>query len=309
MEKTLVGIGACNLDITFAPNGLLTDYDSNRGKLTFSAGGVTRNIIENISRLGLKCRLITALGDDLFADYLKQKCREAGIDTGLMQILSGRATSAYLSFLDEKGEMRLGGCDMDVMENWRLAEIPEIEDELSKAQAVVFDPSIGKENMAFLSGFAPELRLFADPVSADYCTDLYPYLFSLEAIKPNRMELEILSGRKIEKEEDVLMAAQSLLEKGVKNVLVSLGKEGTVWVFEEGYLKARLKEADRLVNASGAGDALFGAWIYGYLQGYGKEEIMDMALSAGILTALSQETVSPEMSENRLKEIRGEYAL
>ena len=50
-EKYIVGIGAANVDIHGRSNRPLNMKDSNPGRMHVSCGGVTRNILENISRL------------------------------------------------------------------------------------------------------------------------------------------------------------------------------------------------------------------------------------------------------------------
>ena len=55
-------------------------HDSNPGRISASAGGVTRNVCENLARLGADVRLITAVGDDLYADMIRRECVAAGID-------------------------------------------------------------------------------------------------------------------------------------------------------------------------------------------------------------------------------------
>lgn len=51
-------------------------------------------------------------------------------------------------------------------------------------------------------------------------------LGKLTALKPNRMEAELLSGVKIETAADAPHAAEKLLETGLQQVYISLGAEG-----------------------------------------------------------------------------------
>lgn len=51
-------------------------------------------------------------------------------------------------------------------------------------------------------------------------------LDKLTALKPNRMEAELLSGVTIRDEADVQKAAKVLLDKGVQQVYISLGSDG-----------------------------------------------------------------------------------
>ena len=52
MAGYVVGIGAANLDVHGRSINSIKLRDSNPGRLNMSAGGVTRNILENMSRMG-----------------------------------------------------------------------------------------------------------------------------------------------------------------------------------------------------------------------------------------------------------------
>ena len=61
-------IGGANIDISAKYNSAVTATgDSNQGQIFTSAGGVARNIAENLARLGSAVQLITGLGDDGFS--------------------------------------------------------------------------------------------------------------------------------------------------------------------------------------------------------------------------------------------------
>ena len=62
----IVGIGAANADVHGQSRSAVRLRDSNPGTMRVSAGGVTRNILENAARLGLDARLISAVGGDAF---------------------------------------------------------------------------------------------------------------------------------------------------------------------------------------------------------------------------------------------------
>ncbi|MCA3574619.1 MAG: carbohydrate kinase, partial [Aestuariivirga sp.] len=63
MARVIV-IGGANVDIKGRSSGPFVQGTSNPGEVTVSAGGVGRNIAENLSRLGVSVSLFTALGDD-----------------------------------------------------------------------------------------------------------------------------------------------------------------------------------------------------------------------------------------------------
>jgi 1-phosphofructokinase len=81
-------------------------------------------------------------------------------------------------------------------------------------------------------------------------------------VKPNAEELAEVTGRSLSTLGDVADAAQMLLARGVRTVLVSLGRDGALLVDADlpqplhGTAAAR-----RVVNTVGAGDAFLAGWI------------------------------------------------
>ena len=71
-------IGGVNMDIGGRSSAPLVAEDSNPGKVRMSLGGVGRNIAHNMSLLGIDVRLLTAFGDDLYAQKIAASCGELG---------------------------------------------------------------------------------------------------------------------------------------------------------------------------------------------------------------------------------------
>ena len=65
-NKTVVVIGAVNMDIFGRPDRAPRMHDSNPGTVSFSPGGVGRNIAHNLCLLGLNVKLVAAIGDDVY---------------------------------------------------------------------------------------------------------------------------------------------------------------------------------------------------------------------------------------------------
>ena len=101
--------------------------------------------------------------------------------------------------------------------------------------------------------------VLADPVSTIKAPKLLPVLDKLTALKPNRMEAELLSGVTIREETDVQKAAKVLLDKGVQQVYISLGGDG-LYAEDQAGRHVRLPcPKVQVVNATGGGDAMAAA--------------------------------------------------
>ena len=89
-------VGGVNIDLGGRPDRPPVARDSNPGRVTVSLGGVGRNIAHNLSLLGVRVKLLSALGSDLYADKVSASCAELGIDLSHALRVPGEPTSTYL---------------------------------------------------------------------------------------------------------------------------------------------------------------------------------------------------------------------
>ena len=92
-------------------------------------------------------------------------------------------------------------------------------------------------------------------------------------------------------------AAQRLLQQGLTQVVISLGKEGVYYRDQDGRaLRAWGKPMDQVVNATGAGDAFMGGLAYAFLQGWPPEKTLPFAVAASRMAISHQSTINPGIS-------------
>ena len=107
-------------------------------------------------------------------------------------------------------------------------------------------------------------------------------------IKPNHHELGEIFNLKITNKEQALEYAQKLRQKGAKNVLVSMGRNGSVLLDENGktYKKDIIKKKNA-INTVGAGDSMVAGFLAGYLKYQNYEEALNLAVSSATATVNS----------------------
>lgn len=115
-ENYVTVIGGSNMDIQGFPNNPLVMHDSNPGKVDISMGGVGRNIAENLSRLDINTKLISAVGNDLYGNTILSECKNLNIDVNDCFISDEYSTSIYISILNNDKDMQLAISHMDITE-------------------------------------------------------------------------------------------------------------------------------------------------------------------------------------------------
>lgn len=288
-DKSVIVIGAVNVDICGRPKQKLNMRDSNPGEVTFAPGGVGRNIAHNLCLLDLNVKFIAAIGTDVYGESILKSCVEQGMDMSLARRVEGGRTSSYLYICDDKGDMAVAVCDTDIAASITPEYLAEHIDEINAADAVVIDGNLPAETVAWI-GENVSAPLYADPVSAAKSERLRPALSKLSAFKPNDVEAERLTG-----ERDSRKAAEALINAGVKRVFVSMGEKGMI-AAEKGRLIELPCEKAELVNANGAGDAAAAAIIWAGVRGLGLEESAKAAQIAAALTVSCEKTVNPALS-------------
>ena len=295
-----VVIGGVNMDIGGTSSQSLRAADSNPGKVRMSLGGVGRNIAHNMSLLGVDTRMLTAFGDDLYAQKIAASCGELGIDISRSLQVPGGATSTYLFIADQNGDMAVAVSDMDIYDHLTPAFLSSRTPLLNNAQVVVMDTNIPAESITWVAEHI-NLPIFVDPVSTVKAEKLRPVLGRLHTLKPNRLEAELLSGITITDEASLNRAADALLETGLRRVFISLGGDG-VFAADHNSRCHLPCLPGKMVNTTGCGDAFMAAIVWAYLEGTDLEGTAKAGLSAAAIAMESAETINPDMGVDALRQ-------
>lgn len=124
-------------------------------------------------------------------------------------------------------------------------------------------------------------------------------------IKPNHHELAATVGRELHTMEDIRGAAQSFVDGGVRHVVVSLGKDGALYVGEEGCFYA--PEIPVTVKSTvGAGDALVGGLLYGLVTHGSMREGFRAGAAAGTASVMTEGTqlIIPEDFKRLISQVQ-----
>lgn len=106
-------------------------------------------------------------------------------------------------------------------------------------------------------------------------------------IKPNKDELGEIFNVEIKTEDELLTYAKKLKQKGAKNVIVSLGKDGALFLDENNNSYRLNSPQGKLVNSVGAGDSMVAGFIYGYIKFNDYEKAFKYSIATGSATAFS----------------------
>ena len=297
-------VGGINVDIGGRAFGPLVPEDSNPGAISFSLGGVGRNIAHNLALLGADVRLFSAIGEDIYGQNIAASCADLGIDISHVLRLRELPTSTYLYIAGPDGDMAMALSDMEIAKRITPRYLASHLPVLRNARVIVADTNIPEESLQYLAENT-EVPLFCDPVSVAKAAKLLPILHKIHTLKPNRLEAELLSGVTIRERQDAEKAAEILLEKGVERVFLSMGAEGVYAATqEEKFWQPTL--AGNVVNTTGCGDAFMAALVWAWLEDLQLRQTALAGAAAGAIAMESDATINPAMGaeslKNRMKE-------
>lgn len=335
----MVVVGGANLDVQGKPTATYLPRDSNPGTVTRMAGGVGRNIAENLARLGLEVELVAPLGRDPEGEALLAGLTAVGVQTSHC-LRTEAPTPTYLCLLDESGALIGAVADMKALEELGPGRLEGLRPLLSEAAFIVADANLPRESLVWLAseygrnsslgrgeggleGKRP--RLYLDTVSMTKARKVLGLVADFDCVKPNRAEAALLAlldrggdggrsggGGPDAPAPEAIADALRLQGELPGELFMSLGKEGMYYLCREedgggtsGRVSLPPSSGDfPLRSSSGAGDAACAALLWAETRGFGPRERAEFALSAAALTASVLEPVAPAMSVRELERAR-----
>lgn len=113
-------------------------------------------------------------------------------------------------------------------------------------------------------------------------------------VKPNNHELSDIFNAVVTTRKEALIYGQKLVDMGAQNVLVSMGKDGAVFVSETGMTFETDAPKGELINSVGAGDSMVAGFLYEYIKSSDFEKSFRTAVCFGSASAFCEGMATPE---------------
>lgn len=291
----IVVIGGINADITGKAVKDVIQNESNIGKVTLSAGGVARNICENLVRMGVDCEFITTFSDDYFGDMLKKSCKDLGISTVHSYETTQYSTGTYVSLEDYKGQMSAAVCDSDGIMNIPFSHIDKYTVLLKHASCIVIDCNLSESMIEYITTKFNSKIIIAEAVSSAKVIKLKKSLSKIYAVKLNRQEFESLYGIEYSQDNGKIMSV-----KYNNKIFVTEGVDGSTAYEQNNAIHISAIPASQIVSVNGAGDAYASGIAYGIMQGYDTLYCMRLAGIMSFITLSSSSAVSKEITKYKV---------
>lgn len=301
MSKPNVHVfGAANVDITGFPYQKLIYRDANKGYMKTSAGGVGRNIAENLVRLDFKVDFTGIFGDDPLSDFLVKDCRAKALNIDKSLFVEKASASTFIAIMDEQKDLAVGISAMNLYDDLPpevfIGHLPKAID----SSYIVMETNLHTEILQAIVAKYPGQKFVLDTVSGKKSLRALPVLSDLYLLKTNLLEAEMMSGIPVEKASDLQKLVGYFTDKGVEKVFITLGKDGVIYG-DRNRIAQKPAIPSKVVNTIGAGDSFVAGLIYADSMGLSLDKMAEYGMKAATITVQHEAAVSPYMSRQKLE--------
>lgn len=122
-------------------------------------------------------------------------------------------------------------------------------------------------------------------------------------VKPNKDEIQEFFGEIYETDEEIIKAGQKLRDMGSENVLISLGKDGSILITKDKVYRGNVPKG-QLISSVGAGDSMVAGFLYGLEKNEPIETAYKYGIASGSSTAFSEGLTTYKNMKNLLSQIK-----
>ena len=275
---TVAVFGSINMDLVVRASHLPVPGQTIAGHDFYTAsGGKGANQAVACARLGVPTQMIGCVGRDVFGETLRQALSGYGVDATQVWAVVGPSGVALIT-VDDQAENTIvivAGANGELKADPRILDAVFTRSKILLLQMEVpLAETIGAATQAHARG----LTVILDPAPAQPLpAELYPLV---DVLTPNESEAEQLVGFPLRNKESIALAAQTLLDRGVPEVVIKLGANGVFWANRDSsqFIAAFQVKA---VDTVAAGDAFNG----GLAAGLAENLPLEMAIRLGMATA------------------------
>jgi ribokinase len=296
-------VGSANTDLTTFSDNFPRPGETIFGKsfdLGFGGKGANQAIAARLC--GADVTMVAKVGNDLFGEATVKNFSSFGIDAAHVRIVDGVSSGVAPIFVDSNGQNRIivvkGAND-----TLKPADVEAAAEALRDVDAIVLQFEIPLETVYYAVAFARKhsIRCIVNPAPALPAN--LAELVAADFFIPNETEAEAIAGLPVHSTDEARKCAEALLQKGFRNIILTLGARGSLLVTAGGAeLIAPFTVTPK--DTTGAGDAFIGSFSVFLAEGVPEKEALSRA---NLYAALSTTRVGTQKSFPKRTEFEAEW--
>lgn len=288
-----------------------------------ASGGKGANQAVQAARLGADVTMVGKVGNDGFGKEMIASVSDSGVNTSYILKDENTASGVGNIILEVKPGQKtknriivVPGANMTITPD----DIAFLQDKIKEFDMVILQLEIPMAINELVASYAFDAGVPVMLNSAPSAPLSPELLKKLAFISPNEHEAADLTGIRIGKKDGVLdidsvkQAASALMDKGVKNVIITLGSSGVAFMNKDSFIYKPCVDIVDVLDPTAAGDSFVGSFCTAVASGKTYEEALDFANYTATLT-VSRMGAQPslpylkeveELMERHQKQLKGE---
>ena len=270
MHPSVFVLGSFAVDASFrAPRLPVLGETLLGSSFALGPGGKGSNQAVAAARAGGHVFLLTAIGKDTFGEIARSTWAAEGIDTSLVKTSPTATGSAAILLNETTGENAIivvpGACSTLTAE-----DVENAAEQIGRARVFVtqLETPLPVVQHGLALARAAGITTVLNPAPAPRDPLPAELLSLVDYLLPNQTEAAQITGLPVDTPAQLQLAALSLIERGVKNVLFTLGERGALLYESSGGMTViPAVSPGPVVDTTGAGDAFCGAFASSLREG------------------------------------------
>lgn len=244
-------------------------------------GGKGANQAVAIGRLGGDATMLGRVGSDNFGTDLIEALKESGVHSEAVEKVDGVPTGTALIMVNDDGDnsiVVIPGANFELKPK-------DIKDEHFKGMDYLLaqlETPIETIEYAFARAKALGLQTVLNTAPAQKLSE--ELISNVDLLIPNETEFEILTGFSPETRDGLDAGTALLFEQGVKALIITLGKNGALYVGNDGEKLHVNGYSVKAIDTTAAGDSFIGGLLTSLSKGESIKVAMEFAMKVGAVT-------------------------
>lgn len=268
-------VGSINMDMTVTAERIpLKGETLKGGDLRYIPGGKGANQAVAMAKLGAQVEMFGCVGDDEAGKKLLDNMKSVGVSTSHIRVAHGIPTGlAVITVGDHDNTIVVVAGANDQVDR---AYVDSIKDELLTCDIVLLQHEIPQETVEYVIEICHEkgIKTVLNPGPARPVRQ--EIIDKVSFLTPNEHEAVILFGTELSTEE--------LLKKYPEKLVITQGSRGVSTCLKSGEVLQVPARKAKVVDTTGAGDTLNGAFTMEIAKGSGIREALQFANIAASLS-------------------------
>ncbi len=285
-------VGSINMDMTVKAERIPLKGETLKGwDLQYIPGGKGANQAVAMAKLGAEVEMFGCVGDDAAGESLVKNLQDTGVETGHIKVVPGVPTGLAMITVGENDNtiIVVAGTNNHV----DIDYVNEVKDSILECEIVLLQHEIPQETVEYVISLCADngVKVVLNPGPARPVKQ--EILEKVTYLTPNEHEAVILFGRDISFEE--------MMKRYPEKLVITQGSRGVSTCLKNGEVILVPARKANVVDTTGAGDTLNGAFTVAVTEG---KDIAEALAFANTAAGLSTEKFGAQGGMPTLEEVR-----